>query len=357
MGGAERLTLQLAQAMAARGHAVRIVVLRGWQKDEWKPTGVEVIYLNLGKSLCSLPAALLRARRQLTTFHPEIIHAHTFFANLFARLLRCLCPALVISTVHNVYEGGSRRMMAYRLTDPLCRLTVAICTVAAERYVRLKAVPRRKCRVVLNAIDPREFQPDAGRRAVVRAQLGASGFLWLAAGRVSPAKDYPTLLRAFSLVRRSTAEAQLWIAGGQAVNLSLAERTGPDLAEDRPGVRWLGLQQDMAGLLDAADGFVLSSAWEGMPLALAEAMAMEKPVVATHVGGVPELLGEEGTLVPPGDPEQLAQAMRTWMVASAELRAAQGRRARKRIEERFDLGPWLAKWEAIYGEIASSRSR
>ncbi len=96
-------------------------------------------------------------------------------------------------------------------------------------------------------------------------------------------------------------------------------------------VRWLGLRRDMPALLDAADGFVLASAWEGMPLAVGEAMAMEKPVVATDVGGVRELVGEAGVIVPAKSPESLAEAMLEMMRRTGEERRKLGLAARERI--------------------------
>jgi glycosyltransferase involved in cell wall biosynthesis len=113
-------------------------------------------------------------------------------------------------------------------------------------------------------------------------------------------------------------------------------------------VRWLGLRRDIPALLDAADGFVLGSAWEGMPLALGEAMAMEKPVVATDVGGVRELVGEAGVTVPAKDSDALAEAMLATMRQSEAARAAQGRAARERIVRSFSMDAKADEWEALY---------
>jgi len=113
-------------------------------------------------------------------------------------------------------------------------------------------------------------------------------------------------------------------------------------------IRWLGLRRDMPALLEAADGFVLASAWEGMPLAVGEAMAMEKPVVATDVGGVRELLGETGTIVPPKDAGALARGMLAMMRRPADLRREQGIAARMRIAGRFSMDVRTAEWEALY---------
>jgi glycosyltransferase involved in cell wall biosynthesis len=268
--------------------------------------------------------------------------------------LRC-APAPVLSTIHNVYEGSWPRMLAYRLTDPLSRLTTAVSQAAASRYVRLKAIPARKCLVLNNGIDTTEFGPSAERRARLRGEMGVQEeFIWLAAGRIAPAKDYPNLLRAFALVRAALPAARLWIAG---------EAAGPEAAAVQAlaaelgleaSIRWLGLHRDMPALLDAADGFVLASAWEGMPLAVGEAMAMEKPVVATDVGGVRELVGEAGLIVPAKDPEALAQAMLDLMRTTPEARASQGRAARERMQSHFSIDAKAGEWEALYRSLLRS---
>ena len=177
------------------------------------------------------------------------------------------------------------------------------------------------------------------------------GFIWLAAGRITPAKDYPNLLRAFAKVRAHRSDAMLWIAGecvsGEVVRLKeLSAQL--DLGDS---VRWLGLRRDMPALMDAADGFVSASAWEGMPLAVGEAMAMEKPVVATDVGGVRELVGDAGLLVPAKDSEALAEAMKATMRRSGEECAAQGRAARERILRHFSVDTRADAWEALYREM------
>jgi glycosyltransferase involved in cell wall biosynthesis len=203
--------------------------------------------------------------------------------------------------------------------------------------------------VATNGIDTAEFAPDAVRRGRMRIEIGAhSEFIWLAAGRIVAAKDYSNLLRAFAQLRLSRTDARLWIAGeGDGPEFDRVVHLQAELGLG-DAVHWLGLRRDMPALLDAADGFVLSSAWEGMPLAAAEAMAMEKPVVATDVGGVRELVGETGRIVPPGDPQALAQAMLGGMEKSEEDRKVIGRAARARIQANFNIDAKADEWEALY---------
>jgi glycosyltransferase involved in cell wall biosynthesis len=347
MGGAERQVLSLADQMAARGHEVALLVLRPRIEQEW-PTALPVIHLEMRRTPLSVLAGLLCGRRFLKEFNPDLVHSHGFHANLVARLLKILRPTtLVVSTVHNVYEGGWMRMLAYRITDSLSRVTTAVSQAAADRFVRLNAIPRRKCVVIPNAIDVSKFVPNSVRRAAMREKIGAANeFVWIAVGRVVPAKDYPNLLRAFKKVRTACAQTQLWIAG-EISDSPIARLGGIEMER----VSWLGLRRDMAALYDAADGFVLSSAWEGMPLALAEAMAMEKLAVATDVGGVCELMGDAGVLVPAKDSEALGAAMVDMMPRSEDDRRSLGRAARARIQERFSMDARADEWEGFYHAV------
>jgi glycosyltransferase involved in cell wall biosynthesis len=349
MGGAERQALAVADRMAARGHTVALLVLRGPVTEQWT-TLLPVIHLNIRKTPLSVLVGVVEAWRFLRDFRADLLHSHSFHANMIARLLRLLLPsARVVSTVHNVYEGGWGRMLAYRLTDWLACRTTAVSERAAERFVRLKAVPGAKCAVVTNGIDTTEFAPDLARRERMRTEMGVDAdFIWLAAGRIVPAKDYPNLVRAFAQLRQSRSDARLWIAGeGSGTEFDLVARlqTEHGLGD---AVRWLGVRRDLPALLDAVDGFVLASAWEGMPLAIGEAMAMGKLVVATDVGGVRELVGETGAIVPPGDPQALALAMFRGMERSGEERKSNGGAARARIETNFNIDEKADEWEALY---------
>jgi glycosyltransferase involved in cell wall biosynthesis len=355
VGGAERQALSVAERMAARGHAVSLVVLAGRQVNEW-PTTLDsacLTRLDMRKTPASAFAGFAKARRFLREFQPDLVHSHTYPANMAARLLKLSFPAAaVLSTVHNVYEGPWPRMLAYRLSDFLSRHTTAVSQAALDRYARLKAVSAGKSSVLTNGIDTAEFAPDAQRRARLRAEFGVRDeFVWLAAGRIVPAKDYPSLLRAFSSVRRAVSTVRLFVAGeaseaGFATVRELSTELG--LGDS---VCWLGLRRDMPALLDACDGFVLASAWEGMPLVVGEAMAMEKPVVATDVGGMRELMGEAGVLVPAKAPEELAKAMRTVMQRTDEERRGAGRAAREHIQSQFSLDAKADEWEALYGAV------
>jgi glycosyltransferase involved in cell wall biosynthesis len=118
-------------------------------------------------------------------------------------------------------------------------------------------------------------------------------------------------------------------------------------------VMFLGVREDIAGLLAAADGFVLSSAWEGMPNVVMEAQAAARPVVATQVGGVPELVedGKNGLLAPPADPAALSETMRRLMMLSPEQRQQMGLSGRHHVATHYSRAAMAGRWMALYREL------
>ena len=351
IGGAEKQVVALAERMAAKGHVVALLVLK--HTDEEWPVKLPVMRLNMRKTPLGVGRGLRFARDFLVLFRPDILHSHTFPANIFTRLLVLMLRSTplrprVLNTIHNVNEGGWHRMLLYRATDPLAGRTTAVSAAAADRFTRLHAVSPNKISVLTNGIDTDQFAPDRTRRKRTRTESSlGTAFLWLAVGRLAPAKDYPNLLRAFAQVRSVHPSARLWIAGeGDAALFA---------GEPAEAVEFLGLRHDIPDLLDAADGFVLSSAWEGMPLAVGEAMAMEKLVVATDVGGVRELVGDAGLIVQPKDSGALAEAMLKAMAMPEMERKTMQRDARRRIQMHYSMPVKAEEWEQFYRETLAGK--
>lgn len=355
IGGAEKQVIDLAARMAARGHTVALIVLKHLD-EEW-PVKLPVLRLNMRKTPLGIYRGLRFAAKFAALFRPDILHSHTFPANLFTRLLKPMVHAeghatRVINTIHNVHEGGWHRMLLYRATDARADQVTAVSKAAAERFMQLHAVSACKMLPLANGIDTDAFAPDRARRKRVRAQMQAGAkFVWIAVGRLAPAKDYPNLLRAFAQVRREKPNACLWIVGEGDLQLAHLEQ-----GEDS-GVQLLGLRHDIVELLDTADAYVLSSAWEGMPLAVGEAMAMEKPVVATDVGGVRELVGEAGFVVAPKDSQLLAESMLKVMDLAEQARKEIGRDARNRIQLYFSIYEKADEWEQLYSRVIKENNR
>jgi glycosyltransferase involved in cell wall biosynthesis len=172
--------------------------------------------------------------------------------------------------------------------------------------------------------------------------------MWLAVGRLDVPKDYPNLLTA---VTRLSKRSVLLIAGDGPLRTSL-EQLATDLGiSDR--IRFLGMRKDIPALMAAADAYVMSSAWEGFPMALLESSASALPIVATDVGGNPEIVldGISGFLVPVKNSVALAEAMLRTEQLSAESRRSLGLAGREHVAKLYSLSSVVDKWEQVYESL------
>jgi glycosyltransferase involved in cell wall biosynthesis len=329
--------------------------------EELEGAGIPVFSLGIRWKLPD-PRPILWLVKLIREWRPHIVHSHMVHANLLARIVRPLVRVpVLVCTAHSIDERGRKgsgrlRELLYRLTDPFCDLTTQVSQAGLERYVRIGTVPRHKIRYIPNGVDTATFKLDRETRLRSRQELGLEeAFVWLAVGRFDVEKDYPNMLRAFAQVVKKQYETFLLIAGDGPLRPSVEE-----LARDlglKDHVQFLGIRRDIPDLMNAADAYIMSSIWEGMPMVLLEASATELPIVATNVGGNREVVldGKTGFLVPPKDPEALAQAMLRLMSLSEEERWRMGKLARQHIEAHYSLDRVVNQWEALYRELLAKK--
>lgn len=351
IGGAERQVYELASTFRSRGWGVGVISMLPMH-EQFLPlaeAGVRLASLEMKKGHADL-RALVRLARLLAAWKPDVVHGHMFHANLLTRLARPLAPGTrVISTKHSQDEGHQWRYFAYRLTNPLAHVTTAVSQAAIDEAVRRRAARRGGLVLVPNGIRTATYERDARLREEVRSTLGLRDrFTWLSVGRLVEAKRHSDLLAAMRLVKLSAPNAHLLVAGSGPLRSSL-ERDISDAALARD-VSLLGLRSDVRALMQAADGFVMSSAWEGLPMVLLEAAASSLPVVSTNVGGNSEAIvaGETGYLVPARQPAALADAMISLMKLPPDERRTMGVRARRHAIELYDLDRIADRWEELY---------
>ncbi|AEG15312.1 glycosyl transferase group 1 [Desulfofundulus kuznetsovii DSM 6115] len=358
-GGAETQLVRLATALKARNWRVNVVSMLPPQAftDELQAAGIPLATLNMRRGVPD-PRAIVRLLRLIRQSRPHILTSFMFHANLLGRIVGRLAGVpIIVSSIRNENFGGPCRDNVLRLTDWMGEITTTNSRLAADKLVRRGVVPGDRIRVIPNGLVLNEFKVNDSNRAGLRQQLGIAEdeFLWLAVGRLEEQKDYPTLLQAFQILKQGGCKAQLRVAG-QGPMLETLQRQIADLGiSDR--VIFLGLRRDIPLLLDAADGFVLSSAWEGLPNVVMEAMAAAKPVVATNVGGVPELVqeGVTGFMVPPRNAEALSTAMSKMMALPESKRKAMGQSGRAHIEVNYSLERVVDQWEALYMELLGKK--
>jgi glycosyltransferase involved in cell wall biosynthesis len=294
---------------------------------------------------------LLELVRLLRRERPDILHASSSKAGVLGRLAAAAARVPIrIFTVHGwaftAHSGLAARLYRYadRLVRPLTTVTVCVAEHERETGLAARTCTEAQTIVIPNAIDARAF-PRTHRESKLPRLV--------AVGRLKAPKDFATLVRAVADLPEQSCELLIVGDGPDRPRLEAEiERVGLD-----GRVRLAGERADVPDLLAGADVFVLSSASEGMPISVLEAMAAGLPVVASRVGGVPELVadGETGLLVPPGDSEALAQALRG-LLADARLRHRLGDAGRVRVRERFDLGPFGRAHVELYSRELARRT-
>lgn len=359
-GGAQTQLIPLAFELKKIGWEIMVVSMRPPEAfvDELNQAEIFVTSLNMPKGIPD-PRAIVQLAKLLRNWKPQILNAHMFHANLLARVTRLFVNVpVLISTAHNVNEKSSAQEkldqaswfeIAYRLTDPLCNLTTTICQAGIERYVHIKAVPKDKILFIPNCVDTRRFYPDRSVRERARMPLGIENqFCWLAIGRLELQKDYPTMLSAFSKLVKDYPNAQLLICGIGSLWDEI-EQLICSFQLDK-NVKLLGVRKDIPRLMNAVDGYVMSSAWEGMPIVLLEASATGLPIVSTDVGGNSEVVvhGQNGFLVPPHDDLALASQMGQIMALTPDQRQQMSKAGVNRILNHHQLDKLSTRWNDLF---------
>ena len=354
MGGAEQQVAALAREFIARGHQVALISLT---PDCEVPISDEVerVMLDMRKNPLSMAHALRTTRRFLQRWRPDIIHSHMFHANLCARVLtRIARTPPLICAAHSYSEGGSLRMLAYRLTDRWCTLTTHVSEGSRAHMVEIGAVGADRIVVVHNGIDTEQFQPDPALRERTRALLGvdAGTRLILNIGRLVPEKAQSVLIDAYHRMERKQPTTLLIAGDGPERPPLQAQIARLQLGQS---VRLLGTRNDIPALLNAADLFVLSSRVEGMPLVVGEALACGRPVVSTAASGVAELLGDAGSIVPIDDVDSLALSMQATLSAGPGTRDEEFAR-RRRIASSYSLSAAAEHCLSLYQRLCGTAS-
>ena len=352
LGGAERQAITLATGLRQRGWRVTMVALCGKGGEAAAALckqGVGFVSLEMRKGLAD-PRGWIRLHRWLRREQPHVIHAHLPHAAWMARWSRLAAYVpVVIDTLHSSHTGKIGRKIGYNLSSRLPDRVTAVSQAVAAAHVAESMVCEDRLTVLANGLDVELWKPDETARADTRWLAGLKDeFLWLAVGRLEPVKDYPTLLHAMAL---APLNARLAILGEGPQRADLEQLTRKlDLASR---VHFVGFETNVKRWMNAADGFVLSSCYEGLPMVLLEAGACGLPAVATDVPGTREALvhGDTGLLAKAGDPAALRAAMSTVMWLNGDDRRAMGERARGWVSERFGIESVLDRWETLYADL------
>jgi glycosyltransferase involved in cell wall biosynthesis len=353
-GGLERMVLELVKLQHRQGHRCQVVCLYepGSQAHELDELGIPVSACGKRQGLDL--RALQRARKMIRSHATEVLHTHNAVAHYQAVLASCgLAMGQVINTRHGM--GGNnrragRREWLYRRALLRTHTVVAVCEAARHDAIERGIVPRAKARVVPNGIEVDDFPvaSDAMNERLLRMlKLPARMRVIGSVGRLNWAKDQASLIRAFRQVRERRDDAVLVLIGDGELRTELRQCAFDEGVAGN--VYFLGDRDDVRELLQGFDLFVLSSLSEGYSMALLEASAVGLPIVATDVGGNSEIVHDGGTgrLVPPGDPQALAEAMLALLREPKEA-MAMGNAAREWVEKNGSLEAMAMGYDRLY---------
>ncbi|MEX2139919.1 MAG: glycosyltransferase [Pirellulales bacterium] len=347
-GGMERLVLEMLQHSIAKLTSPQVFCIgqRGQYAAEAEELGVPVTALRA--PMRRNPRLPFRLARLLRSVKAEVVHTHGPYAHFYGAIAARLAGCSVVHTMHGFpWPRTWRRRLLGRVSNSLTCSIVAVSHNLADYALGELHVPAERLHVIHNGIECDRFSPayiDAGSR-----QFDA-----IMVARLSSEKDFPTLLQAVGLVRQKRPDFRLLIAGegpqrpqieGLIARLHLEQN-----------IELLGNRSDVPSLLSQAQVFVLSTHTEGLSIALLEAMACGKPIVATAVGGNPEVVvdGETGFLVPHGAAETLASRL-LWLSDHPEEARRMGGAGRRRVEQRFNIRRMVESYEDLYCQAAGRK--
>jgi glycosyltransferase involved in cell wall biosynthesis len=309
--------------------------------------GIEVVDVGLTRPYRL--DALWRLYRLLRRKRPLILHCWMFHANLIGRVIGRLARVPVIITARrNVEIGGPWRERAKRLTRRLDDAVIAVCELARQVEIEHTGAAPDKVVTIYNGIDPFPAVPSE-TVAQLRHDFGLppDAPVVICVSRLHPQKGHDDLLRAWQHVMAVQLDVHLLIVGDGERRSELE-----GLATKQPHIHFTGQRHDVIHLLALSNLLVLPSLWEGLPNVVLEAMAAGLPVVATAVGGTPELVidGESGLLVPPRDPAALAEAIVT-LLTDPDLAQRLGENGRLRVSNQFTIQQIVQQTEGLYQRL------
>lgn len=356
VGGAQRHLVELFSRLDRRRFALQVTVAKreGPLVAEVERLGIPVRSFGVGASLAR-PGTLARlaaTARRLRAEGVHVVHGYLYAGNLLGMLAGRLAGVPIRLASKRSLDRYPRRsqLLATRLANACADLVLCNAEEVA-RVVRDEERPdEAKMRVIPNGIRLPQPPPPAERPAGLPDGARVVGLV----GRLGWKKGYPDLLSAAVRVRAARPDVEFVIVGDGPLRAELtAEAARLGIGSH---VHFLGERSPVAPLLRAFDVFVISSVIEGMPNALLEALALERPVAATRVGGIPEIVthGESGLLVPPSDPAAMAEAILR-LLDDPGTAAAYGAAGRRTVEARYGIDTMVGRFTALYEEMAAAR--
>ena len=358
IGGAEKSLYQLVSNLNRKEFTPVVISLteKGQIGRRIEEEGVEVLSLQ-AKSRFD-PSFVLRLLRILKRKRPHILHSYLFHANFIGRIAGKFCGIpIIISSVRTQEKEQWHHLYLNMFTQWMADRQICVSR-EVEKFVQRRAkVPACKLLTIHNGLDLKDFDFLKNKSSEAKKkELSLTQFNSVVGtvGHLTEAKGIMYLLKAFSLVLKDAPRSCLLIVGEGKLRELLSELA--DRLKISAQVKFLGLREDALEIMRVMDIFVLSSLWEGFPNVILEAQALGKPVVTTWVGGCREIIkdGENGFLVPPGDPWSLYQSIKI-LLEKPSLRETFGQRGRELVKKKFTLRRMVSSTENLYRRLLAEK--
>lgn len=352
-GGAEVLLLRHCRYLKKKNtFDFRVISLTGLGPigEIMSDEGFDVVSVNeSGKYNFKM---IWRLYKEIKIYKPDIIHDHLFHANVFSRIFGWYFRIpKVISTIHNENIGGKLREVFMRFTDSLSTKTVVIAKSVADILLEKKVVSRKSLVVIQNGIDTTEFAAATSEeKKILRNKLNVpeSTLVFIAVGRLEEQKGYKFLLESIKEIVTVKENILIFILGDGSQKDELV-RMAEELKISQD-IRWLGNKNNVKDYFQVSDIYVLPSLWEGLPIALLEAMSCALPVVATEVGSVGAVVdsGKSGFLVRTGDSRLFAEGIKKAIDLGEKGRLEFGQYGRRKMISSFSQEMMFQQYDGLY---------
>jgi glycosyltransferase involved in cell wall biosynthesis len=362
VGGAERLLVDVARGLDPRRFTSIACCIqdRGELAGELEAHGIAVHSLDRMRTKRFDWRAIGKLARLMRDQRIDVVHSHLYHANLYGRLAARRAHVPAVASVHNTYAKRKwHRELLNRWLAHISAKVIAVSEDVRNDLVRYDRIPPQKIALIHNGIDVSRVQTPVTRNEA-RARLGLTGdaIVLGCIARLEEQKGHRFLLEALARLNqpaRGAARFRVVLVGDGRLRADLEQR-----AADLGVAQWtlfLGTRHDVPQILKALDICVMPSLWEGLSVAMLEAMAAGLPLVISDVSGVSQVVGnnEYGIKVPVGNVAELAHTIGR-LAESAEQRAALGTAARQRVHDRFSAQAMLADLSRLYEEVSSRRS-
>jgi glycosyltransferase involved in cell wall biosynthesis len=361
-GGAPQIFLKLIKGLKEEG--IDVVMTSGpSQQPEEEPRGFSQLFhipyyplSHLRRDIAPIRdiIALYEIISLIRRERPTLLHTHTTKAGILGRVAGWMTRTKTIHTPHgHLFYGyfgkGKERCYVFleKLAARFCERIITISEDERREYLQRGIGNAKKVVTVYNGIDTRQFPGDEKKvRAELRIaqQVPVVGFV----GRMEQVKGPHLFVEAAIRIQNTVSKAHFIMVGDGPMKEELMKK-----AQGLPHFHFVGYREDITDAIAALDLIIIPSLNDGFNLVAVEAMASSKPIVATAVGGLPEVVGEGGTLVRPDDTTGLAQKT-IQLIKTPELRKKLGEKGRKRAETLFDWDVCLQRTLDIYHQVVGS---